>query len=316
MRTATRRLAEARAERALPDDPTATAALASAEECTGLVLGGAPTPVPSDDEARATARTAAASGDLSGWAEVAATPKWTDEKEGFQRAFFDPCAHMTASQGAITRAITALGGGGGRAFQALVGPDAGLESTLFAPWVDTDNLRAELKRNPGWLTAGAQMPWLEQVGLERVPKQDDPAKAAAEVDALTGHLERLESELLATASPEGRALLQDLGLVARLKQEVLVARARLDLEAGRTKRALAQLERALDVTDRRVGPGNSASAFVLLAHAQLASGRTREALDALRPVVEAVPEAVVAAEWVGDLAVLEGMGRAGDSKEN
>ena len=70
------------------------------------------------------------------------------------------------------------------------------------------------------------------------------------------------------------------------------------------------------MTERDVGAANAPALYVLLAEARLKTGRTRQALDALEPLTARVPTVASAKELVGDLAVLESMGRVGDSKEN
>ena len=52
------------------------------------------------------------------------------------------------------------------------------------------------------------------------------------------------------------------------------------------------------------------------AAAQLGMGQTREALTSLAPIKNHHPEAQALLEWLGDLAVLQGLDRQGDSKEN
>ena len=56
--------------------------------------------------------------------------------------------------------------------------------------------------------------------------------------------------------------------------------------------------------------------FAVLATANLQTGHTREALDALQVLVGPWPEVTGLDELVGDLAVLEGIHRSGDSREN
>jgi len=122
--------------------------------------------------------------------------------------------------------------------------------------------------------------------------------------------------LLAVASDDGAALITEIGLIERLRAEVLVARARRDLRAGHPHRALATLSLARDVTSREIGPSNGLSLIALLAEANLSAGRAREALDALQILTAARPEARGAQELVGDLSVLRGLDRQGDSKEH
>ncbi|MEL6350094.1 MAG: hypothetical protein AAFV53_43745, partial [Myxococcota bacterium] len=67
---------------------------------------------------------------------------------------------------------------------------------------------------------------------------------------------------------------------------------------------------------RQIGALNPPGLFVLLAEANLRTGRSREALDMLDPLKEAYPEVKGLNETLGDLVVLEGLERIGDSKEN
>ncbi|HMV69250.1 MAG TPA: hypothetical protein PKA64_20550, partial [Myxococcota bacterium] len=114
----------------------------------------------------------------------------------------------------------------------------------------------------------------------------------------------------------GGAVVSDLGLTDRLRQRWAVDAARDHLAAGRCEAAQALLEPAMDVTSRGVGPANMPSLLVTLAHARLQCNRTREALDALQPLVEVRPEVRAAFEVVADLSVLRGIHRVGDSRED
>ena len=76
------------------------------------------------------------------------------------------------------------------------------------------------------------------------------------------------------------------------------------------------LEVARDHGVRAPGPENSPSLFALIALARLRLGYTREALDALHALVAYHPEVKGIIEAAGDLAVLQGIDRQGDSKED
>jgi hypothetical protein len=54
----------------------------------------------------------------------------------------------------------------------------------------------------------------------------------------------------------------------------------------------------------------------ILIEAQLRTGHTREALDCIQPLLAAYPAATGLNEVLGDLAILQGLDRYGDSKEN
>ncbi len=157
----------------------------------------------------------------------------------------------------------------------------------------------------------------DALGLpDDVPASDDPEAAREEVRALDAVLDATRAHLEQSASPDGLALLQQIQPLSRLRQEVLVDRARRDLRAGHVQRAYATLLLARDVTERGIGPANGPALYVLLAEANLRAGRTREALDALQPVVDVIPESTATREILSDLVVLEGMDRTGDSKEH
>jgi hypothetical protein len=161
------------------------------------------------------------------------------------------------------------------------------------------------------------MPSLERLGIERVPARPDEIDVARdEARRMMDALDAWRSQLSESASDDGRALLGDLRLVERFRQEWLVARARQALLNERPRQALALLQLARDVSDPGVGPQNTPDLLALTAEAELRNGHTREALDALQLVYDAHPEVFGLRELVGDLAVLEGLDRRGDSKEN
>ena len=89
------------------------------------------------------------------------------------------------------------------------------------------------------------------------------------------------------------------------------------LNQGHPKQAVVLVQYAMDLNaPRTLGPVNGPTHFAVLAQAHLESGHTREALDALEVLARSYPEAVGADEILGDLAILEGLDRQGDSKEN
>jgi hypothetical protein len=136
------------------------------------------------------------------------------------------------------------------------------------------------------------------------------------VRALDARLDAWEAEQVAAATPEGQALYRDLQLVPVYRSRLLVEQTRRALQDGRPHQALAIAQRALDVEHARsVGPINPPELFALLAEANLRTGRTREAKDALAVLLPGWPWLRGLDETLGDLAVLEGIGRGGDSKE-
>jgi hypothetical protein len=136
----------------------------------------------------------------------------------------------------------------------------------------------------------------------------------ASVEALDTAIDAERLRIVQQAPLDGVSLLSELALAERLRQEVLVARSRTLMEAyPALAGALADI--AWDATDRAIGPKNTAGAASARARALLQQGRTREALDALEPLLTAMPESAGAREWVADLAVLESLDHVGDSKE-
>ncbi len=222
-------------------------------------------------------------------------PYAVDDSAGFERKLWDPCGYATLHRVWADRARA-----DGSA--DLGGSDEGLETTLFAPWLTVDDVLA-------YTPTPYDVP--DTAGLS------DEAQAAREhVRAFDEALNAHEAALLEVAGDDGRALLRDIGMRARLRQAWLVSRARFTLLADHPRQALTYAEMAVDVSDRHVGSTNAPQAFSVLAHAQLVNGHTRESLGALRPIADAHPELVGLMEHVGDLAVLEGLDRTGDSKEN
>jgi hypothetical protein len=160
-------------------------------------------------------------------------------------------------------------------------------------------------------------PTLTALGLPWPPGPDDEVEPAREwVRALDARLDAWEAEQVAAATPEGQALYRDLQLVPVYRSRLLVEQTRRALQDGRPHQALAIAQRALDVEHARsVGPINPPELFALLAEANLRTGRTREAKDALAVLLPGWPWLRGLDETLGDLAVLEGIGRGGDSKE-
>jgi hypothetical protein len=129
-------------------------------------------------------------------------------------------------------------------------------------------------------------------------------------------LDAWKESLVARATEEGRALVEDLQLVPLLRGRMLLAQARRALQAGHPRQAQALLLLARDLSHPRdISPLNPPLLYAMLAETHLRTGHTREALDALEVLVEAFPAVVGVDETVGDLAVLQGLDRRGDSKE-
>jgi len=254
----------------------------------------------------------ARSGDTEALEVAAALPLISEQAHGFTRHFYDPCAHASLAEGWWHVALRALEADADplpdrRALEAL---GSSLPATLFSPWL-SDTGRTEA----GPLALfGADAPWPGS-GVAALPAGDVEAAREAVRD-LDERLDGARRALLADAPPEGAGVLSDLDLVLRWRQEWLVLQARKHLRDDDPTVALALLERAHDPSHPEVGPWNSPSLFVLRAEAEVRSGRTRQALDALRPVEGRLGSVRGVIEIVGDLAVLQGLDRRGDSKES
>lgn len=247
----------------------------------------------------------------AGW-DAPEEPVLTVEGE-IPRTWFDPCFHAVATKHAESVAT------GGKGFPAIARSWAepegdGLPGVLFAPWLTASDLKADLDEGVAPATWGARsVGHLDQpVGL---PGDTDDAQAAREhsrlvADALTERARALEQ----SADENGRALLIELRLAEQWRQQWHLAQARRALEADRPRQALAYADLGIDFSNG-AGPFNPPALFAVRAHALLRQGRTREALDALH-ALDAHRGVRQLAEVVGDLAVLEGLDRAGDSKEN
>ena len=254
----------------------------------------------------------ARAGDLEALEKASLTPLLSETGDGFTRELYDPCAHSSLSAGWSKRVATSLAAEDWRGAAAWA--DDGMSGLLFSPWATADELRETMATAAAPGLPGSVQP----LGLPaNLPGDADiPDAARDEVRSLGDALTTEHEALAAAGSEDGLALLAELGLEDRFRQEVLVVRARAALAADRPAQALAYLELARDVTDHAVGPLNSASLFVLMASANLRLGHTREALDTLTPAAAHVPAAAGVREIVADLAVLQSLDRQGDSKED
>lgn len=232
--------------------------------------------------------------------------------DGFEREFWDPCALATLTRVWRGRAEASLGVPIG-----AVGPKlaaVGLEGALFSPWLQPSDVSG-WSGSPGLL--GSRAASLAPVGITPEGSVDDDVEVArSDARHLAEALDAWSTALKAAASPEGRAIVDDLALMDHFAQDWLVARARAALAGERPRQALTYAQLARDPSENAVGVRNSASVYAVLARAELANGHAREALDALAPLIAAHPEATGAREVVADLTVLEGLDRLGDSKEN
>lgn len=236
-----------------------------------------------------------------------------------ERRLYDPLIYNTLASVYRQRAVAAVGG---KVYaDALREAGAGennLEAVLFSPfWLPAD-LAAEVARDPDLHTAGAGGPTLEALGLPlQIAASDDPQSARDLVRELDKQLDPWLVARREQADTDGRALLDELDLVAVFRTRVILAWARQALHTHRPHQARTLALLAMDLEHgREIGPRNPPGLYVVLAEANLRTGRTREALDALRPLLVSYPEVEGADETIGDLAILQGLSRQGDSKED
>ena len=187
-------------------------------------------------------------------------------------------------------------------------PDApeGLEGTLFSACV-------------GAVTASCGADAAAMLGVDTSTLTSDDAEGARQMVrdldvVLDGWTESWRSDL----SSDGLALLEDLALVPRLRAAILLDLSREALADDRPRQALAFSQLALDLeSPRELGPVNLPGLYAVQATAQLRTGHVREALDSLHVLTgPPLQEAQGVDEIVGDLAILRGLDRQGDSKEN
>ena len=243
---------------------------------------------PLADRARAHAAARSGTGDLDSLRLAAAQPVVTEHAANAERALWDPWIHDTLSVAYTAKATAA---------------PAGLGATLFS-----DHLAGSEMKVDETLTA---------LGLA-VPGGADEAEACRElVRGLDARLDPWLLQLGNSVNDDGRALLHDLSLVPATRARVLTTLAVEALDSARPTCALAYAEMARDHEQgRAITAVNSPTLYATLAAANLRTGHTREALDALSVLTTAFPEVQALTETVGDLAVLEGIHRSGDSREN
>jgi tetratricopeptide (TPR) repeat protein len=149
---------------------------------------------------------------------------------------------------------------------------------------------------------------------QRIPESSEEARVQARLLGQAFDDEQIALKHRSDAA--GQALVADLHLFHGLKQKILLSRARSALNNAQKQAALAYASEAIDISSRVVGPQNSANAYIVLAHARVETGRTREAMDALQPILKSHPYIRGVYEQLGDLVVLENINRTGESKEN
>jgi hypothetical protein len=180
---------------------------------------------------------------------------------------------------------------------------SGLDAVLF-----TDCLQADV----------CGLDALRALGLDpELGASDDAELARQLVRDLDAQLDPWVRDHSDAASDDGRALLLELQLAPQLRAELLLTLARDLLDRDRPRQALAVSQLSLDLQNpRSIGPVNAPGLFAVMARAQLQTGHTREALDALQILGEYAPQALGVDEIASDLAILKSLDRQGDSKEN
>ncbi len=235
-------------------------------------------------------RSATATGDTVVTAQsLAAVPLVEEPLADTRRTLWDPMVHLTLAQAYGHMLTTGY-------------PTDPSAASVFSGRVDPED--------------GSPRASLAKLGLT-MPTEDDTEACREVVRAFDRQLDPWKVQLTATAPEAGQALLSDLRLAEGLRSRALVDWGVDALGAGRPRCALAFTEMALDHEHpREITPLNPPTLFAVSAAANLRTGRTREALDALEVLVGAYPELKGLDETVGDLAVLQGLDRAGDSREN
>lgn len=266
---------------------------------------------------RAVLHERAAGGDVGALLAAVSKPMVVEREETFERTFYDACVYRTLHETWEQTAAATVNADDWRGTARAWTGDSGLEGRMFAPWLTSADLEHQIAALAHAGTLGATQPSLASFGVStETSVQDDVEVAREDVRALDAAIDARNKALLAEASDDGKALLTDLALHHRFRQEWIAARARKALLEDRPHQAMAYLELARDVSERGVGPTNTPSVLALYAEAQIRLGRTREALDVLSTLEETHPEVVALRELTSDLAVLQGLDRQGDSKEN
>ncbi len=275
---------------------------ARADQCRSLPDGAPPEAVARHDAVTE----ALARGDADAVGALAVAPLRVSVEGGVERRLFDPCGP------AALRAVwgrRATGGDGGWASLAL--PADELASSFLAAWPTGRALADELAAGGSPATAGPRAAEVTALGVDGPGTTADDARDR--VAALEAGVGAVAARLLDQADPAGAAVVAELALAERWREQLSLALAREALGAGHPEAAavwLRSVERPAH--ELAVDP----SVGVLLALAELDAGHTREALGALHPAAERRPTLHPTEDALADLTVLEGLGRSGDSKED
>ena len=239
-------------------------------------------------------------------------PLYTETKGELVRQFYDPQLHGTL---AIYHAAAAgdhpLDGLAGLLFSSCASTESLADSyrqilDLAASAIADIQVTAGCTYDPSW----------QSLGLEALGSTDDADAARTMARELQSGIDSWKEALAEDANADGMALLTELQLLDQAHSRILlsVAHHAMNTDRPRQAQALALLARDMS-SPGRLGPRNPPSLFAILAESSLRTGHTREALDALEVLAHQLPEVHGLDETVGDLAVLETLGRRGDSKE-
>jgi hypothetical protein len=259
-------------------------------------------------------------------------PLVTEQAADHLRTFYNPMVHGTEAAVALRSAAVALRSAGAddavatdptssavdvdALARAAGEQDHALDALLFSPWWTREDVIHDVEDDPSLRTAGAQGPTLQVLGVHGpVPKEESIEWARGRARTLSTQLDRWEKAELPKG--DGLQLIDELQIVRQYEGKVLLAWARGALDEGRPHEALTFAQMALDAEkSREITPVNGPGLYAVLAEADLRTGRTRESLDALEVLTTRFPEVEGLDETVGDLAILQGLDRQGDSKEN
>ena len=231
---------------------------------------------------------------------LAATPLWTEPLGSGERRLYDPFFYRTVHW--------AL---------AVDAPAEGPQALVFSGCLTTQDAQVEAQAPTATPELGCALAALARLGVAPPNDEDDPQAASDLVAALDAALDPWLRAALASGDPGAVELFGDLRLVERARARWLCALARADLQADRPRRALTFARLAVDLSaPREVSPVNHPGLFATMAEAQARSGYHREALDALAPLSLHRPDLVGLTELLGDWAILVGLDRHGESKEN
>lgn len=264
--------------------------------------------------------TARKTGDCGQLIERASKPMVEETFEGARHRYADPLLLRTLSTCHGLETLRLLGGQDPERLPVSAEQESNpFPRLLFGPVTSLADARAESERADRVEgTWGAHAPFLQTLGMPSLDStDDDPEIGLTFARALDEKLELWASEKVFKASPDGQALYHDLSFNAVWRSHLLTACARDVMLKGQPRKALSLAWSALDLEKAgEITPVNHPALLALIVEGQLKTGRTREALEAMQTLLTAYPDLMGLNEVIGDLAILEGMSRYGDSKEN